>query len=589
MIHALRGRAPLIVMALLVLAGGFAPFVRNSILAQVRADEPKDEGVRIEYRGKPGDIYYYVIENDITDDVAIHTQMFRLPSSTTFKDRRTVIQTITQPAPVNNNALLRFEWVVDRYSASEVVTDMAQVDFDSLKHTHPPRELSGLAKVPGAKAGFDFDGKTGAVSVMRVQPGPGAHPTDSRQSKTAENGLVTPENMQELLYSMGEQFLPGAPKRVGDQWVIKREKPEPPFGTITTNTTCKLRSLETVNGTEIANIDLTGVIFFKAAPVKQPVAPQVQPPVVVPHPTTRPASTTAPHHSITPQSPTAINPTTRAVPRHTTPPIPRPTTRPTSRPADRMQRQPHISKSPIPTGAMPSVSAMPGLNTIPSPAPLNFAVATAQDPQPDTNGNESKKPTSSPVMRIVQSQPVDEKPATSMPTPPPPSTPSTKTTEEPFTMPGAHFSGSIKFDVTNGRLIELTIRSNAAFEKVMRSDKEEMKIAQGSKRILRIKGSLTPPPQPNIPGGKKPPVEKALPNARPTVQPSTTTRPAANSTSQPVVNAPSRPMGSAATRPAPTSPGAAMAKPTSGMPKTIAPRAATSQPQPPTATTQPND
>jgi hypothetical protein len=120
---------------------------------------------------------------------------------------------------------------------------------------------------------FRFDGKTGAYSTILIKPGTGVHPTDTRQSKTAENGLVTTENMQQLLYAMGEQFLPGAPKRVGDQWEIKRVKPDPPFGTVTTNVTCKFKSLDTVGDAEIASIDLTGVIFFEASPVKPPPPP----------------------------------------------------------------------------------------------------------------------------------------------------------------------------------------------------------------------------------------------------------------------------------------------------------------------------
>lgn len=572
MIHASRGRAPLVLMAMVICAGVLAPWAFDAAHTMAAADEPHDQGVRIEYRGKPGDLYYYVIENDVTDDVAIHTQMFRLPSSTTFKDNRTVIQTIaaprepatqpvrphlpTQPAPVRNDDLLFFEWEVDRYQASEVVTDMAEVSFDSLKHTHPPKELSGLAKVPGSKVSFRFNGKTGGASNILIQPGPGAHPTDSRQSKTAENGLVTTENMQELLYDMGEQFLPGEPKRVGDQWVIKREKLQQPFGIVTTNTTCKFKSLEKVGNAEIASIDLTGVIFFQANPVKPPPPPP--PAIVLPAPTTRPA-TTMPHYPIAPHPPTPYNPTTRSVPQ------------PTSHPAMPLKQPPNANS---PSDSSTRLDFEPSMGEF---DPTAAELLPQDQPKVAIKSNEavatevSDQATSAPVAPVALSRPVDEDPATSQPTPPPPvTTTPAKPVEEPFQMEGAHFSGSIKFDVTHGRLVELTLRSNAAFVKIMRSDKEEMKIKQGSKHILRIKGSVTPPPRPNIPSGKKPPVEKPPPNARPTVQPvGAASRPAQHGTTQP-----------AAVTDSAVSPAVVQPKQPPVVNKSIAPATPTSQPKP---------
>ena len=230
----------------------------------------------------------------------------------------------------------------------------------------------------------------------------------------------------------------------------------------------------------------------------------------------------------------------------------------------------------------------PGPDTL---AP-HSSIDEPDDPQPPVATKSIEQPTSSPVIPIAQSRPVEENGATANPTSQPVTSQPGKPVEEPFQMEGAHFSGSIKFDVTNGRLVELTLRSNSAFFKVMRSDKEEMKIKQGSKHILRIKGSVTPPPRPNIPGGKKPPVEKVLPNARPTVQPvGAATRPAQPGTTQPAGSGLSRPIASATTRPAPalgaSSQPAISARQPAVLNKSIVPAAPSITSPPKQATTQP--
>lgn len=622
MLHALRSRSALVVIAAVVLGGGSVRWIASRNLANPEfqiaslvdfsgtspalaaqpdeaASQPTDGAVRIEYRGEIGDLYYYVIENDITDDVAIITQMFRLPSSTTFKDERTIIQSIAPvrapaaqpvrpnlpppPPPVKNDALVHFEWAVDRYKASEVVTDMAEVAFDSLKHTHPPRELSGLAKVDQSKIGFQLDGRTGAASSILIQPGPGAHPTDSRQSKTAENGLVTTENMQELLYAMGEQFLPGSPRKVGDQWEVKRVRLQPPFGTVTTVVTCKFKSLDRVGNADIASIDLTSVNFFEPSPVKPPpAAPPVAPPVALPLPTTRP-TTTSPHYPIAPRTPVPYKPTTR--------PFAPPTTRPTSHPAVRFPVPPNsetTSSTTKPAAAMPSMGEFdPG----PVPPHQDKSMQKPADSQPAAAANAAGESAASPIIPIAQSRPVDDGVPTTMPAPLPVATQPGKPTEEPFQMKSAHFSGTVKFDVTHGRLVELVLRSNQAFSKVMRSDKEEMEIKQGTRSTLKVKGSTTPPLKPNIPGGKKPPVEKPPPNARPTVQSNTTSRPVQNGTTQPAAGGLARPIGAATTQPnvsrISTSPAIMPPKQSPVLSKSMPPRGATSHPVGAAATSQP--
>jgi len=619
MLHALRSRSALVVIAVVVLGSGLVRWVATRNLAHpefqiaslvdfsatstalgaqpdAAASQPADGGVRIEYRGEIGDLYYYVIENDITDDVAIITQMFRLPSSTTFKDERTIIQSIAPlrapanqpvrpnlppppPPPPKNDALVHIEWVVDRYKASEVVTDMAEVAFDSLKHTHPPRELSGLAKVAESRIGFQIDGRTGAASGILIQPGPGAHPTDSRQSKTAENGLVTTENMQELLYAIGEQFLPGSPKKVGDQWEIKRVKPQPPFGTVTTVVTCKLRSLDRVGDADIASIDLTSVSFFEPSPVKPPTAP-----APAPAPTTRPA-TTSPHYPIAPRPPTPYNPTTRAVAR--------PASRPTSRPAVRFQMPPNAGTEPSTSKPVNTTPSMGEFDPGPDPSAYEEPTPESAESQPAAAANAAGESALSPVMPIAQSKPVDDGVTTTMPAPLPVATQPGKPTEEPFQMKSAHFSGTVKFDVTHGRLVELVLRSNQAFSKVMRSDKEEMEIKQGTRSTLKVKGSTTPPLKPNIPGGKKPPVEKPPPNARATVQPNTTTRPAQNSTTQPAAAGLAKPIGVTTTPPGvsriPSTQAIMPPKQPPVLNKSMSPRSATTQPSRVPTNSQPVD
>jgi len=543
MIHALRRRSALILLVTVVLSGGVAQWLAERATFDQTAGAPasgsalfdqsasaaepdKDAGVRIEYRGQVGDLYYYVVENEFVDDVAIITQQFRLPSSTTFKDRRTLVQSVLPrpapesqpvrknlppaPPPADNPHLLSLEWVCDRYFASEKVSDMKEVSFDSLRHTHPMRELSGLARIPQSRATFTFDGRTGKASAIAVKPGPVSHPTDNRQSKTAEHALVTPENMQELLYAMGEQFLPNEPRKVGDTWLIKQVKPQSPFGTITTDTTCTLKSIQRSGDADIALIDLVGVIFFDPSPVKPPPGP--------PHiarGTTQPV-TSAPRYPPAP-----------------TPPLHKATTRP----AVPIQTPPKSGTPPTPPAPVaPNPGPVnPSLDHIPLPQVLSAppAAPTLSDHAPPAS-----HPTTAPT-----SMPMDIPPST------PVTQPAPRGNEDPFKMEKALFTGTIRFDVTHGRLVELTMRRTGAFVKVMRSDKEEMKIKQGSAHTLRIKGSVNPPPRPVIPDGPKPPVETPPPNAR-TVPP-VTTKPVVPPTTLPAATRAATTQRTATTRPAP--------------------------------------
>jgi len=496
MLHALRRRSALFVIATLVLAGGVSRLLPPGETS-VTAAEPDDAaGVRIEYRAQVGELYHYVIENEVIDDVAIYTQQFRLPSTTTFRDRRTIIQSVLpapaqQPAGQNpppasapadaakNDNLLRLEWVVDRYSASERVTDMKEVAFDSLRDTYPMRELSGLARVPQSRTTFTFNGKTGTVSDIVVKPGPVSHPSDSRQSKTAENGLVTTQNMQDLLYNMGEQFLPDGPKRVGDTWLIEQEKQTPPFGTVITKTTCTLKSIQKSGNAEIALIDLTSKIFFTPSPPKAPPGP----PIIAP-PTTRPTTTMPRHPAATPiRPPPTTQPATRAQP------LPKPGASKPATPGNARTQPPSAPQLPLDQIGSPNIQSTP---------------PTTQS-ETDAQAGVSNPP--------ATTQPASQPAANSAP----------KNSEEPFKMEKALFTGTVRFDVTHGRLVELTMRRTGGFVKVMRSDKEEMKIKQASAHTLRIKGSVDAPARPVIPGGPKPPEETVNPNAK--VVPPVTTRP----------------------------------------------------------------
>lgn len=641
MVSRLRRRSALIGLMLtlvcpIAMRWGAAPTDRLSASepAVASAPAPLPEGaVRIAYQFQIGDIYHYVIEDEIVDDVAILTPQFRLPSTTTVRAKRSIVQSVlpaagpttapgiqtastaTRPAasPVNpaapanpagssgapspasapgrdpsgnkpaapdstaaratataaGAALVtsqpvqfgnhnpppsprpptpvppvvvggppapangaRVEWVCDRFEIREQVLGMKEVSFDSLRDTHPPADLSGLARVNNTRIEFRVDGATGAAGGYAVTPGAGAHPSVSRQSKTAEKCLFNPDNLQELHYAMGGQFLPNHPVRPGEQWTISRTREEAPFGTVTTRATCTLKSVNRVGDADIATIDLSGVLTFVATPPKPPAAPvqpprpappAVQPPRPTPTttqalrgptpaarpPTTQPASAASRPVFTTTQPGRAVPPPVRPGPHptpHTTQPA-RPTpaqpTAPTSRPAS-----PGAAPTRRPVAA-PTTRPITMQTSPPSTMPTTRPISTA--PLPATSRPVvSPQAASRPVSPSTQPRPVTTAPTASAPA---------KPTEEPFKMERSLLSGTIKFDVTHGRLVDLTLRSDMGFGKLMHSDQGDMKIKQGSAQTLRIHGSTTPPPRPIIQGGPKPPVEPEQPGVRPPLPP----------------------------------------------------------------------
>lgn len=70
--------------------------------------------------------------------------------------------------------------------------------------------------------------------------------------------------------------------------------------------------------------------------------------------------------------------------------------------------------------------------------------------------------------------------------------------------------GSIEFDMTHGELVRLTLRQALDLSAKMESKKQNkaMSIETGSSQVLRVQVRHTPPPEPMIVGGPKPPPEE---------------------------------------------------------------------------------
>ena len=81
-------------------------------------------------------------------------------------------------------------------------------------------------------------------------------------------------------------------------------------------------------------------------------------------------------------------------------------------------------------------------------------------------------------------------------------------------------SGSIEFDLTDGRLERLTLRRALDLSAEMESKtNRKMSIETGAYHMLRVAVSKTPPAKPMIVGGPKPPPDEPEPAPRPGVRP----------------------------------------------------------------------
>lgn len=83
--------------------------------------------------------------------------------------------------------------------------------------------------------------------------------------------------------------------------------------------------------------------------------------------------------------------------------------------------------------------------------------------------------------------------------------------DPPRTLDRAVCRGTVRFDLTNGELVEMTLRRELEFGRELRAkNKPEQRSSharQTESHKIRIRRHLTPPPQPVIAGGPKPPPE----------------------------------------------------------------------------------
>jgi hypothetical protein len=122
------------------------------------------------------------------------------------------------------------------------------------------------------------------------------------------------------------------------------------------------------------------------------------------------------------------------------------------------------------------------------------------------NGEQSFVPkklsTPTPPPRPVTSRPATSGPATSRPAPP----------ERVNKLDKAVCSGTLAFDLTRGRLLELVLRRETGFLTEMKGQDDKItNVRMSGAQNLRVTSSDTPPPMPKIMGGLKPPIEPDQP------------------------------------------------------------------------------
>lgn len=232
------------------------------------------------YKWTPGEVRYLTIENEFRETGGVQP-LLSYTSST--KERRFITQRVLPPTTQPALGKHTVKWECDRYEAREKSMKDEAV-FDSLKHLFPPPSLYMLGSIPGSTVTFQIDSGgvssnflIGAASVAGGQAGRGA------ATKTTEKCQLTQENMRKLLDDFGPLFLPREPVPVGSVWSYKIIDVQRNVGIVTTVVKCTLRGLRSVEGRDVATIDIAGDVSLQADKIAQPA------------PTTRPGQpTTAP-------------------------------------------------------------------------------------------------------------------------------------------------------------------------------------------------------------------------------------------------------------------------------------------------------
>lgn len=234
--------------------------------ARAAGEKPR---YHIQYRFEPGDVSYYIIENEFVDHGGVPS--FGLTFTSTVRDRTSLVQRVISGAPPRENTGSRMfagiEWEIDRYEVHE----KAMKDdhrFDSLRELYPKAQLRGLAGTPGARVAFSMEPVSGQTMAWRITPGQGSGPRTVRKlSRTAERCILNDTNLRRLLDDLGPLFLPGQPKAVGESWTATRSHEMRNAGTAVIDYTFTLRDVRETDGTRIAVIDVTGTARLnKAAP-----------------------------------------------------------------------------------------------------------------------------------------------------------------------------------------------------------------------------------------------------------------------------------------------------------------------------------
>ncbi len=232
----------------------------------------------IEYRFRPGAVTYYIIENEFRDDRAIPGW---LSSTTTVTDRRFIIRRVEPMEPggvggAKDEGAGTISWECDRYEVREVgmaLNQRNETTFDSLRDSHPPPSLRELGKIPGSRSTFSLEPSTGQASQIKIVPGPVGGPVGrKKQSGTAKKCLLSQKTLGDLLFDIGPFYLPGEPKRVGEQWQKTHQRNRETFGMVTTELTCTLNAVREVEGRKIADISFEGQVTLppKRASASQP-------------------------------------------------------------------------------------------------------------------------------------------------------------------------------------------------------------------------------------------------------------------------------------------------------------------------------
>jgi len=401
---------------------------------------------------------YYTIETTLRDSGGVPPL---LSYATTVEDRKSFTQKVIPNAEADPDGV-QVTWECDRYEVREKGMK-EDVSFDSLRDLYPMPTLYGLGGIPGSQSMFVLDPRTGNASGIRIQLAPVKGGGGDRLSKTAGKCRLDAGNLGELLDQLGPLYMPGAPKRVGEQWTRTLREVHQNLGVVVTELTCTLQSVREVDGRKVATIDLNGEVRLAAkneqtAPTQTTSAPASQPARSDTQPAIQPADeSTAP-----PGSRTAAQP---ADP---------PATQPAHAPADQHGRQP------------------------------------ASRPMDESPGTAGRQSTTRPE-RQPMTQPA------SQPTTTQPSKPSRRLTkplskERDYRLDRKEYVGSVEFDLTRGELVRMNLRQQVEF--VAELDQKEPNplvshIRSGTLRELRVQVADMAPAKPVIIGGPKPPVAPA--------------------------------------------------------------------------------